>query len=74
MTVVPVDEPWRAAELAAAGVPVVVAGPDAATVAVLVVSLRKRGAVAAAYVGAAGDPGAVEMARELFAAVPEAEP
>lgn len=66
MPVVAVEEAQQAAELAAAGLPVVVVGVDADAVGRLVASLRADGARVAGYVGEPGDPGAEEMLAELF--------
>jgi hypothetical protein len=64
--VVAVQEAQQAAELAAAGLPVVVAGVDADAVGRLVARLRADGGRAAGYIGEPGDPGAEEMLAELF--------
>jgi hypothetical protein len=64
--VVAVQEAQQAAELAAAGLPVVVAGVDADAVGRLVASLRADGGRVAGYIGEPGDPGAEEMLAELF--------
>ena len=66
MPVIAVEEAQQAAELAAAGLPVVVVGIDAEAVGRLVASLRADGARAAGYIGEPGDPGADEMLAELF--------
>lgn len=64
--VVAVEDFARARGLAAAGSALVIAGVDADAVGRLVAALRAGGACAAGYVGTPDDPGAEEMARELF--------